>query len=341
MAFAGIVANSLGQVNKELGQKTDNTIKGTFACDNVSSSLLMAAPTACLTIMFIFSSRVFGPGLITCEQYTPAHMHTHSSDMSKCDYYRMADHDFITKYCYGNMADYSVAENGTILTDENGEMEKIKLNYMKLFSYVLLCLAGLGGVPKLYWLLTESKRAARVGYMIDGVEEAMAELIAALKGIGLAEFNKLKEQDGVNKKSVLKQKASRRTKGATERRTSVRASQSSKVSALSTIDDVENQSNYETSFDQNLTECEKADTLREMLSKLWNKDHIRQKFTEFEQVAKARAASRELVFIIMFGRVMSLALNIVLALLVGNWYVWDHYHHDHKAFNCLLPRSYW
>ena len=220
-------------------------------------------------------------------------------------------------------------------------MEKIKLNYMKLFSYVLLCLAGLGGVPKLYWLLTESKRAARVGYMIDGVEEAMAELIAALKGIGLAEFNKLKEQDGVNKKSVLKQKASRRTKGATERRTSVRASQSSKVSALSTIDDVENQSNYETSFDQNLTECEKADTLREMLSKLWNEDHIRQKFTEFEQVAKARAASRELVFIIMFGRVMSLALNIVLALLVGNWYVWDHYHHDHKAFNCLLPRSYW
>ena len=26
-------------------------------------------------------------------------------------------------------------------------------------------------------------------------------------------------------------------------------------------------------------ECEKADTLKEMLVKLWNKEHIRQKFT--------------------------------------------------------------
>ena len=52
--------------------KTFNNVwKGTFACDNVSSSLLIAAPTACLTIMFIFSSRVFGPGLITCEHHTP------------------------------------------------------------------------------------------------------------------------------------------------------------------------------------------------------------------------------------------------------------------------------
>ena len=112
---------------------------------------------------------------------------------------------------------------------------------MKLFSYVLLCLAGIGGIPKLYWLFTESTRAARVGYMIDGIEEAMAELIAALKEIGLAEFNKLKEEDA-NKMSVLKQKASRRSKAKIRR--SFRGSQ---VSGISTATDVEH--NMETSFE--------------------------------------------------------------------------------------------
>ena len=52
-----------------------------------------------------------------------------------------------------------------------------------------------------------------------------------------------------------------------------------------------------------------------MLTVLWNKDHIRQKFTEFEQIAKARSASRELLYIILFGRIVSLFINIVLAIL--------------------------
>ena len=52
-----------------------------------------------------------------------------------------------------------------------------------------------------------------------------------------------------------------------------------------------------------------------MLTALWSKDHIRQKFTEFEQIAKARSASRELLYIILFGRIVSLFLNVILAIL--------------------------
>ena len=48
-------------------------------------------------------------------------------------------------------------------------------------SFVTSCTIKIFKRKQLYWLLTESKRAARVGYMIDGIEEAMAELIAALK----------------------------------------------------------------------------------------------------------------------------------------------------------------
>ena len=61
----------------------------------------------------------------------------------------MADHDFISKYCYGNMADYAINHTtGEFLMDDDHEPIKIKLNYMKMFSYVLLCFAGIGGIPK-------------------------------------------------------------------------------------------------------------------------------------------------------------------------------------------------
>ena len=60
----------------------------------------------------------------------------------------MADHEFISKYCYGNMADYAINNQTGEFLMEDGEPIKIKLNYMKMFSYVLLCFAGIGGVPK-------------------------------------------------------------------------------------------------------------------------------------------------------------------------------------------------
>ena len=39
---------------------------------------------------------MFGPGLITCAQYAPKMMHTNYSG-NGCDYYKMADLDFISK----------------------------------------------------------------------------------------------------------------------------------------------------------------------------------------------------------------------------------------------------
>ena len=74
--------------------------------------------------------------------------HLHHSGESSCDYYKMADHEFISKYCYGNMADYAINNQTGEFLMEDGEPIKIKLNYMKMFSYVLLCFAGFGGVPK-------------------------------------------------------------------------------------------------------------------------------------------------------------------------------------------------
>ena len=40
----------------------------------------------------------------------------------------------------------------------------------------------------MFWIVTETKRSARTAYLIDGVDEAMAELIAGLKVISLPCF---------------------------------------------------------------------------------------------------------------------------------------------------------
>ena len=87
-----------------------------------------------------------------------------------------------------------------------------------MFAYVLFGLSVGGGIPKLYWALTESRRANLLGYMIDGIEEAMAELLAALKKFGLDRLDKIKLIDGQMEKgrrsriTVLREKARRSTK---------------------------------------------------------------------------------------------------------------------------------
>ena len=95
---------------------------------------------------------------------------------------------------------------------------RTSLNYLKLFAYVLFGLSVGGGIPKLYWALTESRRSNLLGYMIDGIEEAMAELLAALKKFGLDRLDKIKLIDGQMEKgrrsriTVLREKARRSTK---------------------------------------------------------------------------------------------------------------------------------
>ena len=161
-----------------------NLFKGNFACDTVVSSLLVAGPSTILSILFLFSSGIFGPGLITCSQQVTKL----NGSGNGCDYYKVADYEFVNKYCYGNMVDYDINP----ITGEVFIETKHTLNYMKLFPYVLFGLALLGGLPKLFWLVTESKRAARTSYLLDGVDEAMSELVAALRDIGMKNIDKYK-----------------------------------------------------------------------------------------------------------------------------------------------------
>ena len=117
------------------------------------------------------------------------------------------------KYCYGNFADYDVDDDGTI-----DVTSRTPLNYLKMFAYVLFGLSVGGGIPKLYWALTETRRANLLGYMIDGIEEAMAELLAALKKFGMDRLEKIKQTGGQKEQgrrsriTILRERARRSTR---------------------------------------------------------------------------------------------------------------------------------
>ena len=77
------------------------------------------------------------------------------------------------------MKNYDVNEtNGAVDFDS-----KHSLVYMKLYPYTLFGLAFLGILTTVMWELSASKRAGQTSYIIDGIEEAMGELISALKGL--------------------------------------------------------------------------------------------------------------------------------------------------------------
>ena len=76
------------------------------------------------------------------------------------------------------MKNYDVNETNGIVNFAS----KHSLVYMKLYPYTLFGLAFLGILTTVMWELSASKRAGQISYVIDGIEEAMGELISALKG---------------------------------------------------------------------------------------------------------------------------------------------------------------
>jgi len=91
----------------------------------------------------------------------------------------MADYEFVNNYCYANMADYNVNQ----ATGEVDLGSKVNLRYMKLYPYALLCLTVLGAWTNISWEMTAHKRSAQAEYLVDGIDEAMGELISALRQI--------------------------------------------------------------------------------------------------------------------------------------------------------------
>ena len=77
------------------------------------------------------------------------------------------------------MYDYSVNET----TGYVEESSKESIVFIKLFPFVLSTFALIGGITKVYWEIHDIRYAAQLSLIVDGLEEAVSELISGLRMI--------------------------------------------------------------------------------------------------------------------------------------------------------------
>ena len=101
--------------------------------------------------------------------------------------YRLADYYYIKSYCFGSMtgscelrltkfvmiADYVVDPN----TGRPDESTYYPLYRYKLYPYVLFACSCLGSCATMLWTISSSKISMHLEYVIDGIEEAVGELM--------------------------------------------------------------------------------------------------------------------------------------------------------------------
>ena len=75
------------------------------------------------------------------------------------------------------MYDYEVNETTGYVNKDS----KTSLIFIKLFPFILSTFALVGGLTKIFWEIYDVKYSAQLSLIVDGVEEAVAELISGLK----------------------------------------------------------------------------------------------------------------------------------------------------------------
>ena len=77
------------------------------------------------------------------------------------------------------MYDYSVNET----TGYVEKSSKESIVFIKLFPFVLSTFALIGGITKVYWEIHDIRYASQLSLIVDGLEEAVSELIFGLRMI--------------------------------------------------------------------------------------------------------------------------------------------------------------
>ena len=67
------------------------------------------------------------------------------------------------------------------MIDSNGREMRTDMSYIKLFPYVFFGCTVLGAMGNMLWFSSAQKISAQTGYVMDGIQEAVGELIVAVK----------------------------------------------------------------------------------------------------------------------------------------------------------------
>ncbi|CBY08514.1 unnamed protein product [Oikopleura dioica] len=243
--------------------------------------------------------------------------------------YRLADYYYIKSYCFGSMTDYVVDPN----TGRPDESTYYPLYRYKLYPYVLFACSCLGSCATMLWTISSSKISMHLEYVIDGIEEAVGELMQ-----GIQMTKKFKEATG----PCADDKETQTDDGNSEK------DQSAKIELEKMKNSFQNGPVFKNSNCDSKgymkVETEEEGLLDE-IKKIWESDESYEKFHELKKVLLGTHANRdELVRTVIFNRIMTLVICALSALIIFYLYVWDVKSVDDRdlsyEWNCRLPPAY-
>ncbi|CAG5096588.1 Oidioi.mRNA.OKI2018_I69.XSR.g14690.t1.cds [Oikopleura dioica] len=280
MSVSMFASSALGSISSELKGNKKETVKSVFsACSSrTHATLHMNQSETCATV-----------GCKLGEDY------------------RLADYYYIKSFCFGSMTDY-VVDPRTGRIDED---TYYPLYRYKLYPYVLFACSCLGSCATMLWTISSSKISMHLEYVIDGIEEAVGELMQ-----GIQMTKKFKEATG----PCADDKETQTDDGKDEKG-------EKGYMKIETEDDEEG--------------------LLEEIKKIWESDESYEKFHELKKVLLETHANRDdlgTVKTVIFNRIMTLLICALSALIIFYLYVWDVKSIDNRdlsyEWNCRLPPAY-
>lgn len=354
------VSSALGSIGKEL-DNGKQTCKALFPTDAIMSAMLAAAPAGILTVMLLFSPQLYSEtGLACAARMTSSNSTGHCSAMCKVgEDYRLADYYYIKSYCFGTMEDWDTDERtGEILDDQT----PVSLVRFKLYPYVLFGCAVVGSLGKILWTVTVTELAAQTQYVIDGVEEAVGELIVGVKSTTV--FKEALEGPSKDKDKLETIK---------EDPTGVNGKYIQMPKDLETEEDSNNNSNVKDlpisqyapprnsarraselrknagrdSFDYSKFVLATSGVHREMwkeIQEYWRENRVYEKFTQLRSVMDQRTKSKKFVRIVILNRLAHFLICLFCAFSMFYIYVVDLIARDGRdlsyTYNCRLPKTF-
>jgi len=345
MSVSMFASSAFGSIGNELKGNHKETVKSTFSGDTIISAMIAAAPSGMLMIMLFFTPQLYGENGIACSSrmHSQLDMNTTGQCGSMCrigEDYRLADYYYIKSFCFGSMTDWRIDNK----TGEIDEESSFNLARYKLYPYVLFACSCLGSCATMLWTISAGKISAHLEYVIDGVEEAVGELMQ-----GIQMTKKFKEATGPSSNTQGTQTETEKENGtgdAKEAKTPATKTNSNGSGRFATQAPTKiSIGNTYHKIDVKLSDLEPEGPLIDEIKEIWKNDESYEKFAELNKVLMEDHGTKDdLVRTVIFNRIATLLICLMSALLIFYLYVIDLRSIDGRdlsyQWNCRLPPVY-
>lgn len=204
---------------------------------------------------------------------------------------------------------------------------------------------------------------------MDGIDEAMGELISALRTLSklLNQHQKIKHNSTTSINYIADHRNGNKSiihpptikQAASTRRSSMRFRRSARNKSYGSGTDIPGRGSFQGSQEGEVTvfgdgnyystkqtkqttkhaDREYAAKLKEEVEQIWKREGTMDKFIELEDLMEARANSRKLMAVVFINRIQSIIITVFSAFIVLYLYLLHEF--ELHGYNCLLPESHY